>query len=154
LQPSVSFQQAVVAAAQMAGRPDPPSGPVPDEGSGLDHQMVQAVHRLWRGGAEEMRVSLRPEYLGALTIALRVEKGAVTAVLHVDEPQVRAWVQTHESLLREALSAQGLTLARLVVTDDRPGSESHRRDGDARQSRRQTRHREGADPGPTFEVAA
>jgi flagellar hook-length control protein FliK len=150
-----SFQQAV-AALQLMDVPGTTAAPAPVDGDSgaLESQIVQSVNRLWRNGAEEMRVTLRPEYLGTLTIALRVEGDSVTAVLHVDEPQVRAWVQTHEGLLRQAMSHQGLTLAHLVVTDERPGSE--RRDGgeDARHDRRPPRRREDGDPGPTFEVAA
>jgi flagellar hook-length control protein FliK len=119
---------------------------------GLEGQIVRSMQRLWRGGGDEVRVTLHPEYLGAVTIALRVEQDSVTAVLHVEEPQVRAWVESHQALLRQSLSEQGLTLSRLVVTDEPPGQGRREREGNARQSRH-GRRRESADPRPAFEVA-
>ena len=149
-----AFSQAVTAAAQSAGPVTAAGGVVSGEANALESQIVQGMQRLRRDGAEEIRVTLRPEYLGALTISLRVEGDSVTAVMHVDEPQVRAWVQAHESQLRQAMSNQGLTLERLVVTDERPGSDNRERDDQTRQGRRPNRQRQGEDPTPNFEVVA
>jgi len=146
-----AFSRAVTAAQAVANV----SGiGVAGEVNALESQIVQGMQRLRRDGVEEIRVTLRPEYLGALTISLRVEHDSVTAVMHVDEPQVRAWVQAHESQLRQALSSQGLTLERLVVTDERPGSDNRERDDQARQGRRPNRQRDGEDAAPNFEVVA
>jgi flagellar hook-length control protein FliK len=70
----------------------------------------------WRDGGGEARLTLRPEYLGEVTIALRVEDGGVTAHVSATAPEVRAWVSEHQALLRETLSGQGLQLNRLLVT--------------------------------------
>ena len=148
-----SFQHALAAATRATGPVVSSSGAVPGDGGALESQIVQGMQRMRRDGVEEVRVTLRPEYLGALTISLRVEQNSVTAVLHVDEPQVRAWVQAHEGLLRQAMSGQGLTLERLVVTDEQPGSENRGRGEEARQGRQRNRGRDGSDPPPTFEVA-
>ena len=149
-----AFSQAVTAAAQSAGPVTAAGGVVSGEANALESQIVQGMQRLRKDGAEEIRVTLRPEYLGALTISLRVEGDSVTAVMHVDEPQVRAWVQAHESQLRQAMSNQGLTLERLVVTDERPGSDNRERDDQTRQGRRPNRQRQAEDPTPNFEVVA
>jgi flagellar hook-length control protein FliK len=89
---------------------------LPDDAS-LSRQIVQGIRLQWRGGTGEARVTLKPEYLGEVTIALRVERGGVTAHLNAETAQVRSWVAANEHLLREGLREQGLTLERLVVSD-------------------------------------
>lgn len=148
-----SFSRAVASAAQSLTVLNVAGVEVPGNANALESQIVQGMRRLRKDGADEIRVTLRPEYLGSLTISLRVEHDSVTAVMHVDEPQVRAWVQAHESQLRQAMSSQGLTLERLVVTDERPGSDNRERDDPARQGRRPNRQRNG-DAIPNFEVVA
>ncbi|NOT24527.1 MAG: hypothetical protein HOP16_00370 [Acidobacteria bacterium] len=147
-----TFHQAVAAALHAAETSAAPATPSADPG-GLDNQIVQGIRRLWRDGTEEIRVTLRPEYLGALTISLKVDQNAVSAVLHVDEPQVRAWVQAHEAQLRQAMSSQGLSLEQLVITDEKPGKEDRRRDAEARQNRRPNAGRPSDEPASVFEVA-
>jgi flagellar hook-length control protein FliK len=82
----------------------------------VTRQIVQAVRMQWREGSGDARLTLRPEYLGEVTIALRVENGGVTAHVSAEVPSVRAWVSEHEAMLRETLSTQGLQLNRLVVS--------------------------------------
>jgi flagellar hook-length control protein FliK len=150
----LSFQH-VMSAEQAMGAPAVSAvAPPPDGEETLGSQIVQSISRLRRDGAEEMRVTLRPEYLGAVTISLRAVGDSVTAVIDIEEPQVRAWVQAHEALLREAMSGQGLTLHRLVVTDERPGREESGHRDQAHAQRRRQRQPHGADEPPTFEVAA
>jgi hypothetical protein len=127
-----------------------PSSPGSEEPT-LERQIVQSLHTVWKGGSGEARLTLKPEYLGHITISVRVEQGAATAVLHVEEPQVRAWVQAHEPLLRQGLSSQGLTLERLTVSDERHPAEGRRRDEEPRRNRRS--HRPGSpDETPIFEI--
>jgi flagellar hook-length control protein FliK len=95
-------------------------------------QIVQAVHLQWRNGIGDARLTLQPEYLGEVVISLRVEGGAVTATVHAAEPEVRAWMQAHEPLLKQGLANQGLVLDQLSVTDEREDR------GDAREGSRQS----------------
>jgi flagellar hook-length control protein FliK len=123
----------------------------------LHGQIVQGIRLQWQGSAGEARITLRPEYLGAITVSLRVEDGAMSAVLHVGEPQVREWVQANQDLLRQGLAEQGLTLEHLVVSDDTDAPSAGRRD--ARDEPRRPRRRQGdgppSDTAPApFEVAA
>jgi flagellar hook-length control protein FliK len=147
-----TFQQAVAAALHETAGAAAPTPPPSDPG-GLDNQIVQGIRRLWRDGTEEIRVTLRPDYLGALTISLKVDQNVVSAVLHVDEPQVRAWVQAHEAQLRQAMTSQGLSLEQLVITDEKPGKENRGRDTEARQNRHPNAGRPDDEPAPVFEVA-
>lgn len=107
---------------------------VPDvqDGARLDTQIVQAIHLQWRDGAGTARVTLEPEYLGRLTVELRVSAGAVTATLHADSPEVRAWIESHDDLLRQGLSERGLSLDRLLVFEGTPSGDHARGNAEAR----------------------
>lgn len=101
------------------GGSDAPSK-LPDDES-LASQIVQRMRLQSIGGAGTAVVTLDPEYLGAVTINLHVDRsGAMTATLSADNGDVRAWMQAHESVLRQQLAEQGLSLDRLHVTAERP----------------------------------
>jgi flagellar hook-length control protein FliK len=123
--------------------------PLPDDAS-LSRQIVQGIRLQWRGGTGEARVTLKPEYLGEVTIALRVEQGGVTAHLNAETAQVRSWMVANEHLLREGLREQGLTLERLVVSDKSPerdeggrGRQQPQQQPEERESRARTRKDSG-----------
>jgi flagellar hook-length control protein FliK len=125
--------------------------PVPD-GEGVVSSIVQTLRLQMRDGVGTAVVQLEPEYLGAVSISLRVENGVVTATMHAENSAVRGWMEANAPLLRESLASQGLTLDRLIVTDDRiaenPSSnrEQHEQDQPARQRPRRD------DAATTFEV--
>jgi hypothetical protein len=81
--------------------------------------IVQSMRLQMRDGVGTAVVHLEPNYLGAVSIALRVEGGVVTATLHAENAQVRAWIQANEPILRQGLLDQGLSLGRLLVSDER-----------------------------------
>jgi flagellar hook-length control protein FliK len=89
---------------------------------GVPQQIVQAIRMQWNQGVGTARVTLQPDYLGNLTIDIKVNNGAVTAVLDASNATVRQWLEGHEPMLRQALADQGLTLDRLVVSDEQPSS--------------------------------
>src|SRR6185436_4446436 len=80
------------------------------ETSELPQQIVQAMRLQWNNGVGDARISLRPDYLGDLSIAIRVERGDVTATLTASQPEVRQWIESHEATLRQMLSDRGLQL--------------------------------------------
>jgi flagellar hook-length control protein FliK len=129
---------------------DVPAQAIPDAGD-LRHQIVQAVRLQWQDGTGEAKLTLRPEYLGEVTITLRVEQGGVTAHFAAESSEVRAWMNANEPQLRQALSDQGLVLARLIVSDQVANLGP---DGEAR---RQRPHQQKQRPRPqrtkgTFEL--
>ena len=109
-------------------------GAVIDDAS-LHKQMVQAIQLQTRQGGGEATLTLQPEYLGDVTIALRVEQGVVTAHVSAATSEVRAWLTANEAVLREGLRDQGLTLERLVVSDE-PAADV-RKDAQSRRERDQ-----------------
>jgi flagellar hook-length control protein FliK len=88
-----------------------------DDGN-LHRQIVQAIQLQSHNGVSDARMTLQPEYLGEVTIALTVANGAVTAHVSAAAADVRAWLGANEGLLRQGLSQQGLTLDRLIVSEE------------------------------------
>ena len=108
----------------------------------LPSQIVQSMKLQWASGAGDATNELKPEYLGDLSVSIRVEQGQVTALLQASTPEVREWIQGHESMLRQGLADQGLTLDRLVVTDD--ASSASPRDQDTPEGHAQGRGQQQA----------
>jgi hypothetical protein len=98
--------------------------PVAPSGVPLDDvlptQIIRSIRLQWQAGSGEARVQLRPEYLGEMSVAVKVEQGAVTATLHAEASEVRRWLEAHSGSLRDALAEQGLRLDRLAVAEERP----------------------------------
>jgi flagellar hook-length control protein FliK len=111
----------------------------------------------WKDGIGDARIRLLPEYLGELSVAIRVEHGSVTAALEASTPSVRHWIESHEPMLRQSLAEQGLHLDRLIVLDEpeqttpNPNRERRREKGEEPQEQPQSRRRPPADD-TTFEV--
>lgn len=112
-------------------------------------QIVQSIKLQTAQGTSEARVQLRPEHLGALNIALKVENGHVTATIHAENPAVRQWIEANETSLRQALTEQGLQLSKLVV---HPDGEQAETEGREQEPRRQQQRRSWRDEDVTFEV--
>jgi flagellar hook-length control protein FliK len=113
-------------------------------------QIVQHIRMHIAQGSSEARMQLKPEHLGALNIILKVEQGQVTATIQADVASVRQFIESHESSLRQALSEQGLQLAKLVVNPD--GQQNEQDGREPNEQRRQERRRTFRDEDVTFEV--
>lgn len=122
-----------------------PVGPSPDAGQGMSHlaapsqaaavplpavvgeqvtsQIVSSLKLQWRDGIGEAKLHLRPDALGQVSLTLRVEQGAVTAVVRAESTQVQEWVLQHQQLLRQQLHDAGLRLDELSVNPD--GEQAH-----------------------------
>jgi flagellar hook-length control protein FliK len=123
----------------------------------LPGQIVQAIRLQWAGGVGDARITLQPEYLGELSIAIRVEHGAVTAALESSVPAVRQWIDAHQPMLRQALAAQGLELERLVTTDTQAAPDRKREEQpEPRQQHEGDKHprRRTKSDAPAFELIA
>jgi flagellar hook-length control protein FliK len=119
----------------------PLAAPDPATTDTVTPSIVRAMSLSWRDGVGEARVRLEPESLGTVTVALRVERGVVTATLTSDVAAVRDSIYAHERELRAGLAAHGLDLDRLVVTAD---PDRERRDQDASQGHLPRRNRHQA----------
>jgi flagellar hook-length control protein FliK len=123
----------------------------------LPAQVVQSIRMQAIDGGGEAIVRLRPDYLGELVVAVKVENGAVSAALQSDTPAVRRWVESNEATLRQALAEHGLQLDRLTVSDDAPQTETGERDRqeqprDEDETQPEGRRQRKPAPDATFEV--
>jgi flagellar hook-length control protein FliK len=126
---------------------------LPNE-DGVVSSIVQSMRLQMRDGVGTAVVHLTPDYLGAVSISLRVENGAVTASLHAENPHVRAWMEANTPLLRESLAGQGLSLDRLLVTDERIADEQSQGRRKQQEQEQQARQRPRRSDATTFEVIA
>jgi flagellar hook-length control protein FliK len=135
----------------------PARADVPADGD-LPRQIVQAIRMQWADGVGTARITLQPEYLGELSIAIRVEHGAVTASLESNTASVREWIDGNQPMLRQALAEHGLHLEKLTVAEEQPqpdwsGNEDPKQKHQEEEARRaqRARRRNDADA-PAFEM--
>ena len=100
-------------------------------------RLVQAMRINARPGASEMTVRLNPEHLGEVTIAIRVERNSVTAVVNAEAAGVRQWLETQEQAVRTGMAEHGLQLERFTVQRD-----GQRRDPQEQEPQPQSRRRQ------------
>jgi flagellar hook-length control protein FliK len=109
-------------------------------------RMIESMRVQWRQGVPEATVRLNPEHLGEVTISIRVDRGAVTATVHAETPEVQQWLETQQDRLRSGLADQGLSLERFVVSRDRQQQREQRQ-------QQGPRYRMPAEPqGQRFEI--
>ena len=127
-----------------------------DDGS-LNRQIVQAIQLQSHNGVGDARLTLQPEYLGEVTIALRVEDGGVIAHVSAAAADVREWLGANEAMLRQGLMEHGLKLDRLIVSEEPAEPSRDTRDHHARQQQQQQQRDDEPRPRPrrdtgTFEI--
>lgn len=155
--------------AQVAGvtsapaTPQPPAAPAapvapaasvptaPTETPGPDNvgRLVQAMRVMARPGAWEANVRLNPEHLGEVTIAVRVERNTVSAVVNAESAGVCEWLEGQEQTMREGMAEHGLELDRFVVQRD--GRRREAPEQEQPQGRHAPRGRQPA-PSERFEI--
>jgi flagellar hook-length control protein FliK len=139
---------AATAVRETAQIQQPPADGTPDpENVG---RLIHSMRVQLQAGVHEATVRLKPEHFGEVTISLRVERGAVSAVIHTDAPAVQQWLESQEDKLRSGLADQGLHLERFQVQRDRS---QERRGDERRQQSPAPRYRQSRDTGVRFEVS-
>jgi flagellar hook-length control protein FliK len=122
-----------------------------DTATAVVDQVVKSLRIQWKQGIGEARIQLRPEHLGPVDISLKVEGGAVTAVVRAESTQVQEWILGHQQSLRQQLEDAGLRLADLVVSPD--AERQHKRgEQQAKDGRPPSRRRRAGEAEPIFEV--
>lgn len=92
--------------------------------------IVQRATLLARGGREEIRIDLKPDFLGPVRMQIATAHQAVSVRILAEMPLARDWIEAGLQQLKLDLEQQGLRVERLEVAiapDDRQGSE--RREG-------------------------
>jgi flagellar hook-length control protein FliK len=95
-----------------------------------------------RPGAWEANVRLKPEHLGEVNIAVRVERNSVSAVVNAEAAGVRQWLESQEQAVRNGMAEHGLQLERFVVQRD--GQRRDPQQHEQPESRRQSTRRQAA----------
>lgn len=124
-----------------------PAEPLPQNVASI----VQGLRVQIRQGISEAIVRLQPEHFGEVTIAIRLERGLISAQVSAESTGVCDWLAGQEESIRHNLSEHGLQLERFVVQRDRP--RERREAPPQHQNRQRTRQSEAEEP-PRFEVAA
>jgi flagellar hook-length control protein FliK len=109
--------------------------------------LVQAMRVTAKAGGWEATVRLKPEHLGEVTIALRVEGNSVSAVVQAESAGVRQWLMDQEQAVRSGLSEHGLQLDRFAVSRDGQRREAgeHAHEQQQQQRRRAPRQAQGSE---------
>jgi len=118
--------------------------------------IVDAIRVQADNGNGQVHLRLNPEFLGDVSVDVRVSGGSVVASVQASSADVREWLRTNEAVLRQTLADQGLHLERLVIAEEdaQPGKEQpdEQRGGASDQQREwERRSRRPRDTG-TFEV--
>lgn len=79
------------------------------------NQISDKMNNAIRNGVTEVRVQLRPESLGDVTVKIRIEGDIVTAKIQVENQQVKAIVENNFQSLKDSLSQHNLQTGSLEV---------------------------------------
>ena len=118
-------------------------------------RIVQSVRMQFANGIGEAQVQLNPEYLGGLTVSLKVEADSVSASVTASTPAVREWLVANQGLLRQGLIDQGLRLDRLEVVEPQAPTPDRQAASDGRHQQpdqRPPRRGKATGTEPAFEV--
>ncbi len=87
--------------------------------------IVQRASLQVRGGREEIRIELKPEFLGPVRMQIATAHQAVSVRILAEVPLVRDWIEAGLAQLKSDLEQQGLRVEKLevaVAADGREGS--------------------------------
>lgn len=85
------------------------------DGSDVIDQIVKKATMMLRANSSEMRIELKPEFLGKMMIKIVVEDGLVTARFVTENQQVKNLLESNLMTLRQSLEAQGIRVERTEV---------------------------------------
>jgi len=86
----------------------------PDATDVID-QIVKKATMMLKANTSEMRIELKPEFLGKMLIKIVVEDGLVTARFVTENQQVKNLLENNLAALRQSLEAQGIRVERTEV---------------------------------------
>jgi hypothetical protein len=79
-------------------------------------QVVKNAELLLRANVSELKIELKPEFLGRLTIKVALEDGAVIARLIAENQQVKHMLESNLTSLKQSLESQGIKVERAEVS--------------------------------------
>ncbi len=145
------------APAQVAPAPLQALVPTTEDGTPVTARLVDMMRWQAQEGGGQAELRLRPEFLGAVTVSIVVERGGVKAIVSAETTAALEYLRSESSALREALEERGLTLDEFEVREESPLAE-RRRDAKDAPPRQETappaprRRPSGADGEAVFNV--
>jgi flagellar hook-length control protein FliK len=94
----------------------PPPMPMTANAIEVINQIAERIRVDVTPNVSEVRMTLRPESLGELTIRLRVESGIVIAQFVAESERVRQIIESNFNELRDALTDKGLEVSQMEVS--------------------------------------
>ncbi|CFX65060.1 Flagellar hook-length control protein-like, C-terminal [Syntrophomonas zehnderi OL-4] len=110
----------------------PPGAGVVDP-QDLIEQIVKKVEMVNKAFNTEMKIQLKPEFLGRMVIKIAVEEGIVTARFITESHQVKHLLENNLGALRQNLESQGLRVDRTEVNVQLPNGGAFQGDDSGRQ---------------------
>lgn len=144
----------VMADAPVAATPNSLLRPTAGDGQPLASRLVELVRWQAREGGGRVEITLRPEFLGAMTVTVHVDGGVVRASLAAESQATRDFLQAEAGHLKAALEDQGFTLEAFEVGDEQdPREHPRQRPRQQPGPRRSARSASAGTPfGETFDV--
>ncbi len=88
------------------------------------NQITDKIHSAVRSGVTEVRIQLRPEALGEVTLKIRIEGDVVTARMQVENQQVKAIVESNLQNLKDSLAQHNLQTGSIDVNVQNGGKDA------------------------------
>jgi hypothetical protein len=125
-------------AARVAAAVENVRGPVntPVNTADVMNQIVSSVRAQAGENFTELRIILRPENLGDVTLRVMTQNGIVTAQFVAENQRVKEALESNFNLLRNALEEQGIELSELTVSVRQDENERMNQFAQARQNSR------------------
>jgi flagellar hook-length control protein FliK len=86
-----------------------------DESSVVD-QITGKLTSVIRSGSNEVRIQLRPESLGEVSLSIKMEGDVVFTKIQVESQQVKQIVESNLQVLKDALASQNLSAGHIDVS--------------------------------------
>ncbi len=80
------------------------------------NQVLDRIKVEFRGNVSEIKMTLRPESLGEVSMKLSVENGIITAQFLAENQRVKETLESNFNQLRDALQKQGIEVSSLSVS--------------------------------------
>ena len=119
IEPIMAFAQATEQPIDSFVRPVPvadvmPQAPVNPKN--VMEQIVQNMRFEVRGDMAEIRIQLRPEHLGEVSLRVATQNGIVVAQFVAESQRVKEIIESNFNQLRDALEQQGINISEIEVS--------------------------------------
>jgi len=88
----------------------------PVDPQNIMEQIVNNMHFEVRGAVSEIRIQLRPEHLGDVTLRVSTQNGIVVAQFVAENQRVKEIIEAGFNQLRDALEEQGINISEIEVS--------------------------------------